>query len=597
MKRKLLAGLVGGCALMSACYDLDITAVQPAAGSAFTREEVLRKPELIELVVAGLFINFWGGATYEQPWFHLSVFGEEVSSSANSTGNFNRNTTTQPNIIWDVVKEPRVPFDNSLQGSSLFARDPWSNFYEANAAATEMPRLIKENNIKIIDPATGLDNTQRVLTFAKWLQGMSHIHLGMLFDSAAVITERDTLSKIPDIPFRPYREVVDSGIKWLEQAITMTKQSSFIFPLNDDLWIYNTAVTNDELAAISHSYIARAMVYSARTKAERDGVNWAEVKRHIELGTHAPFGPIGVPNPVITMDYRALMSSQPENIVSICNANNSQNGTNFCTHSNGINHAGVVRVDLRLLGPADTSGAYQQWLDAVSKPTFAATVPFIIRTPDKRIQDPSATRPLNKPTYFKYTDRPPPTTIMLPERGTYYWSNYWSSSRALNNHEQFPNAGGGRTRRTGDLNMIQDAMMLPVEMDLLLAEAEIHLNNPGAAAALINKTRVANGELPAVTATGVPQSAGCVPKLWNGNCGSLMDALMYEKRIETYGTGISFFDLRGWDCLLEGTLTELPPPARQLDLLNKPIYTYGGGTPGTPGNAARPINCPLLHKP
>ena len=61
-----------------------------------------------------------------------------------------------------------------------------------------MTRLIRENDLRIIDPQNGLDNTQRVLTFAKWLQGMSHIHLGMLFDSAAVITEREDLSKIPD---------------------------------------------------------------------------------------------------------------------------------------------------------------------------------------------------------------------------------------------------------------------------------------------------------------------------------------------------------------------------------------------------------------
>jgi hypothetical protein len=75
-----------------------------------------------------------------------------------------------------------------------------------------------------------------------------------------------------------------------------------------------------------------------------------------------------------------------------------------------------------------------------------------------------------------------------------------------------------------------------------------------------------------------------------------MDALMYEKRIETYGTAISFFDLRGWGCLLEGTPTELPPPGRQLDLLGKPNYTYGG-KPGTAGSAPKPTNCPLLHRP
>ena len=596
LKRRSVALMLGAAAVVgAACYDLDVTAVQPAAGTAYTREDVLRKPELIELVVAGLFINLWGGATYPQPWVHLSVFGEEITSSANTTRNYNRGTD-QPIIIWDVVQEPRVAFDNSLTGSSLLARDPWSNFYEANAAATEMPRLIKQNNLKIIDPATGIDNTHRVLTFAKWLQGMSHIHLGMLFDSAAVITDTVDLSTVPVLPFFSHEVVVDSGIKWLEESIAMTKEASFIFPLNDDLWIYNTAVSNDELAAIAHSYIARALAYSARNPAERAAVDWARVKLNIQQGVTAPFGPLGQPNPIIAMDYRGIMSSAPMNIALFCTSG----GTNYCNHDNNptYSHAGVARVDLRLLGPADTSGAYQTWLQKVSGARFDTVAPFVVRTPDRRIQAPGSTTPLNKPVFFKFTDSLPPATIMPPERGPYYYSNYWTSSRVSNNHSQFPRDGGGRARRDpnpGDLGQIQDAMLLPVEMDLLLAEAEYRLGNLGAAAALINKSRVANGQLPPVTTSGVPVSTGCVPRRYDGTCGDLWDALVYEKRIETYGTAISFFDLRGWGCLLEGTLIELPPPGRQLQLIDKPIYTKGGV--GLPGGAPRPTNCPLLHRP
>lgn len=140
--------------------------------------------------------------------------------------------------------------------------------------------------------------------------------------------------------------------------------------------------------------------------------------------------------------------------------------------------------------------------------------------------------------------------------------------------------------------------MLVPEMDLLLAEAEIHLGNLPAAVALINKTRVSNGGLPPVTAAGVPAStptAGCVPRRGtDGGCGTLMEALMYEKRIETFGTAISYFDLRGWGCLMEGTPIQIPP-GRQLDLLGKANYTYGGV--GQQGGAPKPTTCPLLHRP
>jgi hypothetical protein len=585
LNRRLIgAALLSASTAGVACYDLDVTAVQPT--TSFTREQVIEKPELIELVVAGVFINFWGGATYAQPWAQLSLYGEEITTSANSVPNFNR-AANVPVMLWDFAQEPRTAFDNSLFGTSFFSRDPWANFYEANAAATDMPRLIKSRNLKILDPRTGQDNTHRVLTFGKWLQGLSHVHLGMLFDSSAVITEEVDLSQIPELPFRHHQVVLDSGIVWLEQSIAMAKAQSFLLPLKADLWVYNVPVSNDELAAVAHSYIARALAYSARTPAERAAVDWARVKSEIQQGVTAPFGPLGIPNPIISMDYRGIMTAAPQNVAAICTSG----GTNFCGDK-----AGAMRVDLRLLGPADTTGAYQTWLQKVAGARFDTVAPILVISPDERIQRPTQTTPAVKPTYFKYTDVIPPPAIMPPERGPYYYSNYWSSSRALNNHQQFPAAGGGRARRnTTELGGIQDAMMLPAEMDLLLAEAEIRLGNPAAAVPLINKTRQANGNLPAVTVTGVPVSAGCVPKRYDGTCGNLMDALMYEKRIETYGTAISYFDLRGWGCLAEGTPIELPPPGRQLDLIGKTNYTYGGV--GLPGGAPKPTNCPIMWRP
>ena len=61
-----------------------------------------------------------------------------------------------------------------------------------------------------------------------------------------------------------------------------------------------------------------------------------------------------------------------------------------------------------------------------------------------------------------------------------------------------------------------------------------------------DKTRVANGELPLVTVDGPPDEPGCVPRKWKGGgatlqgqCGSLWDALRYEKRIEMAGVDAS----------------------------------------------------------
>jgi hypothetical protein len=423
---------------------------------------------------------------------------------------------------------------------------------------------------------------------------MSHVYLGLLFDSAAIISKDEDLSKVPVLPFSPYPEVLEAGIEMLEETIEICDRTTFLLPLKADVWVYNTAFTNSQMKAVAHTFIARALAYGARTPEDRENVDWERVKFHISQGITAPFGPMGIPNPLNSMDYRGAITSAPRNINTWCTSS----GTNFC-HGN---LTGAFRVDNRLVGPADTSGAYQAWLQQLSSGDPTQARAFKVRTPDARIQAEGNVSPNQLPTFFKYTDSLPPATFFdTLTRGNQYSSLYWNSSRALNNHTQFPATGGGRNRRgnnagNSDLDEIQDAMVLVPEVRLLLAEAEFWLGNLQEAANIVNETRVVNGHLPEVTPAGVPQGSGCVPRLYDGSCGSLFDALMYEKRIETYGTGIAFFDARGWGCLLEGTLTQLPPPGRQLDLQGRLIYSFGG-QPGQVGSASRPTNCPLLHRP
>jgi hypothetical protein len=112
---------------------------------------------------------------------------------------------------------------------------------------------------------------------------------------------------------------------------------------------------------------------------------------------------------------------------------------------------------------------------------------------------------------------------------------------------------------------------------------------------LINETRVANGELPPVTLDGPPDVAGCVPRKLNGQCGSLWDALRYERGIELLGMSgvIRFFDMRGWQGLAENSITQLPIPGRELGTLRLPNYTFGG--PGGESSAPAPDveRCPV----
>ena len=132
-------------------------------------------------------------------------------------------------------------------------------------------------------------------------------------------------------------------------------------------------------------------------------------------------------------------------------------------------------------------------------------------------------------------------------------------------------------------------------MDLLKAEGLIRLGRAAEALPLINKTRVANGQLPPVTTSGPPDEAGCVPRKLNGACGSLWDALRYEKGIEGLGvSGITaFMDARGWQTLVEATPIQLPIPGAELAVLKQPLYTFGGGGEGS-APVPTPEACPVV---
>ena len=119
--------------------------------------------------------------------------------------------------------------------------------------------------------------------------------------------------------------------------------------------------------------------------------------------------------------------------------------------------------------------------------------------------------------------------------------------------------------------------MRPEEMDLLKAEALIRrsVGDIPAAVALINKTRVNNGGLPPLPATmtrtslipgAAPGAAGaaCVPRSFRdpSKCGTIMDALLWEKRLESSGveTTINWADWRRFGMLRTGSLISPADP-------------------------------------
>ena len=156
-------------------------------------------------------------------------------------------------------------------------------------------------------------------------------------------------------------------------------------------------------------------------------------------------------------------------------------------------------------------------------------------------------------TDYKY-ETPP---IGDASRGKYMQSLYWHKRYAFTNWNS-PTYGMGNV-----------PFILAAESDLIRAEALIRSGGSRQTAAdLINKTRVGRGNLPPATAA-------------DGDAALLSD-ISYERDVEitnTSGTTLYWRRAVTDQPLRAGTPCQLPIPAKELETLALPIYTFGGSNP------------------
>jgi len=450
----------------------------------------------------------------------------------------------------DRAAIPRIRFDN--EGGQEYPghwtlRRPWDNYYVGISAAVDGLHAIRDGDLKI--GVDGVD-TRRAQIFGHFIIGVGHIYAAMQFDKGYWYDYGMELAE--DLDFRnmeaagfgwvQYDEMGARGRQKLVDVIEMI-ESGPAFVLSPQ-WFNTVGETSEDLKAIAHSYIARSHAYTPRTPAERQAVDWEAVIYHAERGVQTSWGPIRDTSLGWASDYLER-----------------------------IRFGGDARIHPKLVGPADTSGAYQAWL---ATPHEERT-PFFVATPDRRF---------GRAAVNNLIPRDASNTNLNEARAgviyQYRTGNITSASFApWQNSAYTSNLGGS----LADFRINEAPMPFIVgrEMRLLQAEGYYRLGNLPAARDIINETRVGRGQLPPVTVNGIPQSAGCVPRTDAGTCGSFWDALVYEVRQETHGyfPYQSWANGRGWGMLEPGTPIHLPIPRRELDAIQQEVYTFGGvGGPG-----------------
>lgn len=422
----------------------------------------------------------------------------------------------------------------------------------ASNAIAAVNRLIAGGNT-IGSPA----QDARAKAFAYLILGQALGNLSLAYDSAAIVTPATPSDEVPGLSGAAQvnaaaLSMLDSAIAIANSAAATNGASGFPLPTT---WISGVALTRDGFVRLARSFKARFRAGVARTPAQRAAVNWASV---IDDATNG-----------IAADFNITLG-----------------GTTGWSAAYDFNQMYVTggwhAVPYFYYGMADVSGSYDAWLAS----PVASRRAFTVITPDKRWPA-GATRAAQQAAG--------PTVALAP--GVYF--------RNRPTGEDVPLVGPGDSqydhRRYGAqwLNSVQGAYtdMSKTEMDMLAAEGHIRAGNLAAAVALVNVTRVKNGLDPigSVASATAPYSTDlskCVPRVpaapsfTSTVCGSLLEAMKYEKRMETAYTGyfIWMADNRGWGDLVEGTVVEWPVPYQEMQARQKSYYNGTNRAPkGTYG--------------
>lgn len=496
----------------------------------------------IEATIASAYQTVHNSTSNQNLWPEALMHALEQYSSLN---NFNMGVR---------VAIPRAPIVNSNGSPSVFTEFSALS-REARLAVEALDAL--NAYLKVPGQTLGTPGQDaRARAFGFFGAGASLGWLGMIYDSAAVVGLGMPSDSIP--PLSGAADVVKAAIVMLDSAYAYATSSAAAgsggFPLPTTWMSTTNAMSAADFARLVRSYRARFRAGVARTPAQRAAVDWTKIIDDTENGIQA--------------DYLSNVGGTT--------------GWSIGDLSQIYVDPGWGQMSLMYMGMADVSGGYASFIAA---PIATRNGYFLVSTPDKRWPA-GATRAAQQAASVQ------PTSVA---------SKPYISNR---NVADIPGDGWGVSyydfyrfkymRNSSNIGLYPDFMK--AENDLLAAEAYIRTGDIAKAAAKIDLTRVPAG-LPALTGSvtsatqAVPGGAQCVPQVPQAPgfntvaCGTIMEAMKYEKRIETAlsSFGRWWIDSRGWGDLIQNTVLEYPVPYQEMQARQRPSYNLGGGSASSAG--------------
>ena len=521
MRRRFLPVTLLGAAALAGCA-ADPLSVSNT--SAPTVESLLGSATGTETLISKLMQNAFVGqyGSTDAMWPQMLVMSGESEATVANFGMLARGGL------------PRALIDNTL-GNAVAAGNNRDFSFLTRATRIASQSINALDEAKASFPAADYARTR---AFAFFALGYSLGHMALVYDQAAIITPATPDDEIPELS--PASAVYTTAMAMLDTAQAIGSSAAVTSGAGTSIpntWLAtSSAISMPDFVRIVRSYKARLRANMPRTPGEMSQVNWTAVRDDATNGIRT----------------NLIVNLSP--------------GTGW--QVSWLNQAAVGsswhQMPYWVIGMADTTGAYGTWLSS----GVTSRSPFLIRTPDKRFPQ-GETRAAQQ----AFQD------VIIPKDTVVYFRNRPTGADAVGG----PTAGSQydffrfydyrRNSSSGPWPLLTTA-----EIDMLAAEAHIRLGNITAATPLIDKYRVRAG-LPAITgqitALGQPVPGGnaCVPRVQIGGtlrCGDVLEAMKYEKRLETTftGYGVWYLDARRWNDLIVGTPLEWPVPYQEANARN-----------------------------
>jgi hypothetical protein len=382
----------------------------------------------------------------------------------------------------------------------------------------------------------------------------------------SVVTPEDDISQGAPANLLGYAEGMVIALQQLDSAIAISGRApGYTLPITAINTSATSGYTSAQVIQIARGWKARLRAGVARTPAERAAVDWAAV--------------IADAGAALPTDLSITMSNATGSVWTVATAQHEVYDTWTQQTPMIIGMADSVRGGAACAG----GDCYDAWLATPINSRYR----ILIRTADQRFP-PGDTRDAQRTSsgagnfpsppranlYFKNRRPTDPTgeAFAVSQYDFYRYQDFWNTFNG-----PMP-------------------VMTRAEMDLLMAEGYIRTGDFANAMARINISRVGKGNLPpltgitsatqAITTSTDPTgtSGSCVPRVpqpptfTTAACGNIMEAMKWEKRMETILThlGAWFIDSRGWGDLPEGTPLHFPVPFQEMDARSKPSYNLGG---------------------